>query len=82
MRIANLIAAATNALLEQFMPIAEITENIAGLPDDFDPFGHGIKQIILEKLQQAMQPQENPSIKEYSRSSDGKFTNNTKDTSL
>ena len=82
LRIANLIAAATNALLEHIGPIAEITENIAGLPEDFDPFQHGIKQIILEKLQQAMKPQLNSEIKEYARSRDGKFSPSNSDTSL
>ena len=77
LRLANVIAATTNALIERIGPISEITENIAGLPEDFDPFQHGIKQIILEKLQQAMKPQisgANNEIKEYKRSNDGKFT--------
>ena len=82
LRLANVIAATTNALIERIGPISEITENIAGLPDDFDPFQHGIKQIILEKLQQAMKPQLNNEIKEYSRTNDGKFSSVVQDTSL
>ena len=82
LRIANLVAAATNALLEHIGPIAQITENIAGLPEDFDPFQHGIKQIILEKLQQAMKPGADLPIKEYNRADNGKFSSSSSDITL
>ena len=65
MRLANII-----------IHSSEITENIAGLPEDFDPFQHGIKQMILEFVQNKMVEAKNipgPGIKNYSQGIDGKF---------
>ena len=47
---------------------------ILGIPADFDPFQNGIKQMLLEKMQDLMTKQkEAPEIKEYVRSNDGTF---------
>ena len=75
-RIAGIIVYNSNLLIETIGPISEITENIAGLPEDFDPFQHGIKQMILEFVQNKMVEAKNiPDlpIKNYSQGSDGKF---------
>lgn len=74
LRLANIIMATANALIERIGPISEITENIAGLPEDFDPFQTGIKQIILEKLQQAFMNPQNNQISDIPRTIDGKFS--------
>ena len=74
LRIANLIGSVAEHILETIGPIREITENIAGIPADFDPFQNGIKQMLLEKMQDLMTKQrEAPEIKEYTRSNDGTF---------
>jgi hypothetical protein len=74
LRIANLIGSVAEHILETIGPIREITENIAGIPADFDPFQNGIKQMLLEKMQDLMAKQkEAPEIKEYTRSNDGTF---------
>tara|TARA_R110000822_G_scaffold203052_1_gene339981 strand:+ start:66 stop:386 length:321 start_codon:yes stop_codon:yes gene_type:complete len=75
-RLAGIIVYNSNLLIETIGPISEITENIAGLPDDFDPFQHGIKQMILEFVQNKMVEAKNSPdlpIKNYSQGSDGKF---------
>ena len=75
-RLAGIIVYNSNLLIETIGPISEITENIAGLPEDFDPFQHGIKQMILEFVQNKMVEAKNPTdlgIKNYSQGSDGKF---------
>ena len=76
MRLANIIIHSSTQLIETIGPISEITENIAGLPEDFDPFQHGIKQMILEFVQNKMVEAKNipgPGIKNYSQGIDGKF---------
>ena len=76
LRLANLLIQTSGELIETIGPISEITENIAGLPDDFDPFQHGIKQMILDFAQSKMMEAKNsidPGIKNYSQGADGKF---------
>tara|TARA_R110000824_G_scaffold9719_1_gene43069 strand:- start:350 stop:670 length:321 start_codon:yes stop_codon:yes gene_type:complete len=76
LRLANIIIQTSTQLIDTIGPISEITENIAGLPEDFDPFQHGIKQMILEFVQNKMVEAKNiPDlpIKNYSQGSDGKF---------
>ena len=73
---AEILIQTSTQLIDTIGPISEITENIAGLPEDFDPFQHGIKQMILEFVQNKMVEAKNiPDlpIKNYSQGSDGKF---------
>jgi hypothetical protein len=75
-RLAGIIVGTSQGLIDTIGPISEITENIAGLPDDFDPFQHDIKMTLLNYFKDRIINNEQNNfdrMKEVNRADNGQF---------